>query len=99
MLLSLVLNSFSQTGKFIYSKKITKYSKKYAYLFKISPPLEFNTNEVTIPSKQIFHCWGQALPYKPISFKKLTSLVVYYTIKEVNLIFWNFIYRGGWYLQ
>ena len=45
----------------------------------------FCTNEVTIPSNQIIHYWGQPLPNKPISFKMLTSLVIYHILK-VNLI-------------
>ena len=72
-LLSLVLNSFIQAGTFIYSKKNNEIFKKICINIQNLSPTSVCTNEVIIPSNQIIHCWGQPLPYEPISFKNLTS--------------------------
>ena len=80
-LLSLVLNSFIQAGTFIYSKKNNEIFKKICINIQNFSPTSVCTNEVNFPSNQIIHCWGQPLPYEPISFKNLTSLGIYHILK------------------
>ena len=80
-LLSLVLNSFIQAGTFIYSKKNNEIFKKICINIQNLSPTSVCTDEVTIPSNQIIYCWGQPLPYEPISFKNLTSLGIYHILK------------------